>query len=153
NFDHVHRVACCNFEATGADAARIGRRALHAIEAAGENACDRCLAGAALAGEDVAMRQAASLNGVRQGFLNVLLPDEFAEILRTILSRDYLIHAVGKRNWKVNARPRVIRGTRAKSLPLLSSEPGGVCNRPLHEARSLTIHNRSITYFRSPSTA
>src|SRR3954454_15159464 len=40
-----------------------------------------------------------------------------------------------------NARPRVIRGTRAKSLPLLPSGPGGVYNRPLHEARSLTIHN------------
>src|SRR3974390_2892656 len=38
----------------------------------------------------------------------------------------------------VNARPRVIRGTRVKPLPLLPSGPGGVCSRPLHEARSLT---------------
>ena len=36
------------------------------------------------------------------------------------------------------ARPRVIRGTQAKPLPLLPSGPGGVCSRPLHEARSLT---------------
>src|SRR6266853_5785272 len=36
------------------------------------------------------------------------------------------------------ARPRVIRGTRAKPLPLLPSGPGGVYSRPLHEARSLT---------------
>jgi 2-dehydro-3-deoxyphosphogluconate aldolase / (4S)-4-hydroxy-2-oxoglutarate aldolase len=36
------------------------------------------------------------------------------------------------------ARPRVIRGTRAKPLPLLPSGPGGVCSDPLHEARSLT---------------
>src|SRR5437867_1633154 len=36
------------------------------------------------------------------------------------------------------ARPRVIRGTRVKPLPLLPSGPGGVCSRPLHEARSLT---------------
>jgi hypothetical protein len=43
-----------------------------------------------------------------------------------------------------NARPRVIRGTRAKSLPLLPSGPGGVYNRPLHEAQSLTIHNPII---------
>jgi hypothetical protein len=37
-----------------------------------------------------------------------------------------------------NARPRVIRGTQAELLPLLPSGPGGVYNRPLHEARSLT---------------
>src|SRR6185437_6499959 len=37
-----------------------------------------------------------------------------------------------------NARPRVIRGTHAKPLPLLPSGPGGVCGRALHEARSLT---------------
>jgi hypothetical protein len=38
----------------------------------------------------------------------------------------------------VYARPRVIRGTRVKPLPLLPSGPGGVRSRPLHEARSLT---------------
>jgi hypothetical protein len=32
----------------------------------------------------------------------------------------------------------VIRGTQVKPLPLLPSGPGGVCSRPLHEARSLT---------------
>jgi len=36
------------------------------------------------------------------------------------------------------ARPRVIRGTRVKPLPLLPSRPGGVCSRPLHGARDLT---------------
>src|ERR1017187_2309979 len=44
-----------------------------------------------------------------------------------------------------HARPRVIRGTQAKPLPLLPSGPGGVCSRPLHGARSLTIH-----YFTAP---
>ena len=39
---------------------------------------------------------------------------------------------------RINARPRVIRGTQAKPLPLLPSGPGGVCGRPLHGARSLT---------------
>lgn len=38
----------------------------------------------------------------------------------------------------------MIRGTRAKPLPLLPSGPGGVCDRPLHEARSLTTHHGSI---------
>src|SRR5208282_815018 len=41
------------------------------------------------------------------------------------------------------ARPRVIRGTRVKPLPLLPSGPGGVRSRPLHEARSLTTFNAS----------
>src|SRR5580704_11821024 len=41
------------------------------------------------------------------------------------------------------ARPRVIRGTRVKPLPLLPSGPGGVCSRPLHEARSLTTYYAS----------
>jgi len=36
------------------------------------------------------------------------------------------------------ARPRVIRGTQAKPLPLLPSGSGGVHSRSLHEARSLT---------------
>src|SRR5580698_286105 len=41
------------------------------------------------------------------------------------------------------ARPRVIRGTRIKPLPLLPSGPGGVHSHPLHEARSLIIHHAS----------
>ena len=41
------------------------------------------------------------------------------------------------------ARPRVIRGTRVKPLPLLPSGPGGVYGRPLHEARSLTTNHAS----------
>src|ERR1039458_3387789 len=42
------------------------------------------------------------------------------------------------------ARPRVIRGTRTAPLPLLPSGPGGVCSRPLHEARDLTSIYRSL---------
>src|SRR3954447_12731172 len=38
------------------------------------------------------------------------------------------------------ARPRVIRGTQVKPLPLLPSGPGGVCSRPLHEARGLSFY-------------
>src|SRR5580693_4384436 len=41
------------------------------------------------------------------------------------------------------ARPRVIRGTRVKPLPLLPSGPGGVRGRPLHEARGLTTFHAS----------
>src|SRR5579863_7686635 len=50
-------------------------------------------------------------------------------------------HSVLRDFFENYARPRVIRGTRAKPLPLLPSGPGGVHSRPLHEARSLTtIH-------------
>src|SRR5580693_1809913 len=42
------------------------------------------------------------------------------------------------------ARPRVIRGTRIKPLPLLPSGPGGVHSHPLHEARSLTTSHASM---------
>src|ERR1039458_4264107 len=42
------------------------------------------------------------------------------------------------------ARPRVIRGTRTAPLPLLPSGPGGVCGRPLHEARDLTSLYRNM---------
>src|SRR5271170_4317141 len=44
---------------------------------------------------------------------------------------------------RLYARPRVIRGTRVKPLPLLPSGPGGVRGRPLHEARSLTTSHAS----------
>src|ERR1700722_15388059 len=42
------------------------------------------------------------------------------------------------------ARPRVIRGTRIKPLPLLPSGPGGVHSHPLHEARSLTTTHANM---------
>src|ERR1017187_10964380 len=50
-------------------------------------------------------------------------------------------HSVLRDPFESYARPRVIRGTRVKPLPLLPSGPGGVHSHPLHEARSLTtIH-------------
>src|SRR4051795_708471 len=88
----------------------------------------------------------------------MLLPDELGKILWTILSGDDLVHerdrvrteagtcrllSLGRTHFGGIARPRVIRGTQAKPLPLLPSEPGGVCSRPLHEARSLATHYRT----------
>src|SRR5947207_2004414 len=66
----------------------------------------------------------------------VFLADQLGERLRPVVTGDDLVHAAG--NLRKYARPRVIRGTRVKPLPLLPSGPGGVCSRPLHEARSLT---------------
>src|SRR6266851_2421443 len=51
------------------------------------------------------------------------------------------------------ARPRVIRGTQVKPLPLLPSGPGGVRSRPLHEARSLTTSYASSFHGRLATNA
>src|SRR5258708_39673533 len=79
----------------------------------------------------------------------MLLANELRKYLRPVLAGDDLIHA-GERSDEYYARPRVIRGTRVKPLPLLPSGPGGVCSRPLHEARSLTTTHaiRSKALFR-----
>src|ERR1035437_5758172 len=52
-----------------------------------------------------------------------------------------------------SARPRVIRGTRTAPLPLLPSGPGGVCSRPLHEARDLTSTYRNMAPRRDSRSA
>src|SRR5216684_3128838 len=70
-------------------------------------------------------------DGVFERGLDVFLADQLGKCLRPVFARDDLIH--GRRKG-VYARPRVIRGTRVKPLPLLPSGPGGVCSRPLHEA-------------------
>jgi hypothetical protein len=144
---------------------------MNTIQAAGKNAGYGGLPGSALTGKDVPVRDAIAFDGVRKSSLNRLLADQFRESLGPILPGDDLIHVAsrsvkspkavpsrlrlgftappGNRSREVFARPRVIRGTRAKSLPLLPSGPSGVHNRPLHEARSLTTTNVSIRpYFR-----
>src|SRR5579872_5800225 len=88
------------------------------------------------------MRDTPLRDGIFESGLDVFLADQLVKCLRPVLASDDLIH-VGRcgaslRALSGYARPRVIRGTRAKPLPLLPSGPGGVCSRPLHEARSLT---------------
>src|SRR5579862_3766135 len=82
------------------------------------------------------MRDAPLRNRVFERGLDVFLADQLGERLRPVLAGDDLVH--GRREKVQYARPRVIRGTRVKPLPLLPSGPGGVRSRPLHEARSLT---------------
>ena len=60
DFDDVRRVAGGDFQAAGAHAAGLGGGSLDAVQAARENARDGGLAGAALSGEDVAVRDAAA---------------------------------------------------------------------------------------------
>ena len=124
-----------DLEATGAHAAGRGGRALDAVQAARQNAGNSGLPGAALAGKNVAVRDALLRDGVFERGADVLLADQLGKRLRPVFPGDDLVHeGVGGEY----ARPRVIRGTRAKPLPLLPSGPGGVYSRPLHEARSLT---------------
>ena len=136
DFDHVRRIAGRDFEAAGADAAGLSGGPFDAIQAARQNARDGGFAGAALARKDVAVRDAAAANGVLERGPDVLLADQLGKRLRPVFPGDDLVH--GNACKACYARPRVIRGTRAKPLPLLPSGPGGVCSRPLHGARSLT---------------
>src|SRR5581483_4081132 len=87
------------------------------------------------------MRDPVLRNGMFEGSLDMLLVDHIGERLRPVFAGDDLIHG------RANARPRVIRGTQVKPLPLLPSGPGGVRGRPLHGARDLTIDYRSMRVF------
>ena len=136
------RIAAGDFQAAGAHAAGRGGGTLDAVQAARQDARDRGFARAALAGKDVAVRDALLRDGVLERGADVLLADQFRKRLRPVFPGDDLVH--GGMELAEYARPRVIRGTRVKPLPLLPSGPGGVHSRPLHEARSLTTSHASM---------
>ncbi len=142
DLDHVHASCRRRFRGnwrTRRRASRVGP--LIAVQAARQNARDGGFAGAALARKNVAVRDALLRDGVFERGLDVFLADQLRKRLRPVFPGDDLIHGRIERRY---ARPRVIRGTRVKPLPLLPSGPGGVCSRPLHEARSLTTSNASM---------
>ena len=125
-----------DFEAAGAHAAGLDRSGpCTQFRQRARMRATVVLPGAALAGKNVAVRDAVLRDGVFERGLDVLLVDHIVERLRPVFAGDDLIHGDGR----MYARPRVIRGTRVKPLPLLPSGPGGVCSRPLHGARNLTI--------------
>jgi hypothetical protein len=66
--------------------------AFFAVEAAGDDARGGGLAGAALAGKNVAVGDAVLRDGIAQRGLDVLLVQHIVERLRTVFSRDDLIH-------------------------------------------------------------
>src|SRR5204863_9451209 len=98
-------------------------------------------ASAALAGEDVAVRDPVLRDRILERGLYVLLVDHVVKRLGPVFTGDDLTHG------GINARPRVIRGTRTAPLPLLPAGPGGVCSRPLHGVRDLTSIHRSMGGF------
>src|SRR5581483_82452 len=95
DLDDVGGVAAGDLAAAGAFAARRRSRAVDAVQAAGEDAGDGRFAGAALAGEDVPMRDAVLRDGVLERGLDVLLVDHVAKRLGPIFAGDYLVHGAG----------------------------------------------------------
>ena len=67
---------------------------LDAVQAAGQNARDGGFAGAALAGEDIAVRDPLLRDRVLEGGPDVLLADQLREGLRPVLSGDDLVHEI-----------------------------------------------------------
>ena len=94
--------------------------------------------------KNVRMRHAIRFDGVRQRLRDVLLPDNFAECLRAIFSRDdFIAHRIC--SWRPAHRTRRDKRNfgysaahEADPLPLLPSGPGGVHGESLHRARSST---------------
>ena len=93
DFNDVHRVAGCDFAATGAVVAGLVGGAFNAVQATRHDASDGGFAGTALPSEDIAVGNARCGDGILQGGADMLLANEFRECLRAILPGDDLIHA------------------------------------------------------------
>ena len=95
DLEHVHVAALRDLDAGVALAARIGGRALFAVEASREDACGRGLADAARAGEDERLRDAAGRDRVAQRLRHAALADHVVEALRTPLAGEDLVGGHG----------------------------------------------------------
>jgi len=85
---------------------------LFTVETTRENARHCGLAGAALAGKNVAVSDPVLGNRIFKSGLDVLLADQLVKCLRPVLASDDLIHFGVAAPAARFARPRVIRGTR-----------------------------------------
>ena len=91
DLEHVHVAALRNLDAGVADAARIGGRALLAVQAARQDARGGRLADAARAGEDEGLRDALGGNRVAQRLRDAALADHVVESLRPPLAGEDLV--------------------------------------------------------------
>ena len=82
DFEDVESRALADLLAVGAGVARLGRRALLAVEGLGEQPRRGGLADAARPGEEEGVRHAARGDGGLQGTGHVILPDHVREALR-----------------------------------------------------------------------
>ena len=87
DFEDVHVAAVGDFHAGVALAARLGGRALHAVERARQDARGGRLADAARARKDKGMREPAGRDRVLQRFDDAALADDVFKPLRTPLAR------------------------------------------------------------------
>ena len=93
DLDHIHRVPRADFAAGVAHPARLWHRMVLrlAIQRHGQNARDGGFADAAVSAEDVAVRDTLLLDGVLQGAGDVVLPDDFGELLWPVFAGKNLV--------------------------------------------------------------
>src|SRR5207248_10523062 len=93
NFNDIDGVSGTNLGTRVADAARLGHGIFRrpAIQGHSQDAGYGSLPDAAMSAEDVAVRNAVLLNGVLECAGNVVLPDDFRELLGTVFSGKNLV--------------------------------------------------------------
>src|SRR5205823_10501459 len=87
DFDYVQGSSRGNLLARITDTARIGCRAVHAIERLGQDAGRGGLSHAACAGKNISVGHAIIFDGVGESFRDVRLPNQILEGLWTPFSR------------------------------------------------------------------
>ncbi len=95
DLNHVNGIAGANLAARIANTARLGNRMILrlAIQRHRQDARDGGFADAAMAAEDVSVRDAPLPNGVLQGAGDVLLPDDLGEFLWPVFAgKDLVAH-------------------------------------------------------------
>ena len=90
DLEHVHVAALSDLDARVADAARIGRRSMDAVQPARQDAGGRGLPDTARAGEDKRLRDALGGDRVAQRLRDAALADDVIEPLRTPLAGENL---------------------------------------------------------------
>src|SRR6185437_359521 len=98
NFDYVNRISGANLDAGIAHPAGLRNRLLRraAVQSHCQNARDGSLPDAPMSAKNIAVGDSSLLDGVLERAGNVLLPDDFRELLRTVFSGENLV-AHGRR--------------------------------------------------------
>ena len=98
DLEDVHVAPFGDLDARVTDAAGIGRRPVHAVQRARQNARRRRLADAPRSGKHERLRQPLARERVAQRTRHRLLPDDIVELLRPPFARDDLVgHLEGSR--------------------------------------------------------
>jgi hypothetical protein len=95
DFDHVHLIARSDFGTGVTNAARFKNRLVRraAVQGHGQDSRNRSFPNTTMPAEDVTVSGAALLDRILQSASDVLLPDNFRELLRTVFSgKDLVAH-------------------------------------------------------------